>query len=143
MENKNKKIELRFVGIQVFSKQLTEKPSSLSRTPVFHFEIQVKSKVQAEKKLIISMVDINISEKDKSLILGKASTGCIFKIEDFQNVIKKNDEDDLYFIPEELQNLIRPVAISTARGIIYSEFKGTYLNNAILPIIGMETVKYK
>ncbi len=134
------KIALRFVGLYIVSKEMSEMPLDLSLTPVFNFDIRVESKVQAPRNLILSVVHVSISELNKPLKLANISTACLFEITDFINVVKPN-EAGLYVIPEQLEALIRPVSISTTRGIIYSEFRGTYLNNAIMPIIFMDTFK--
>lgn len=138
----NPKIGLRFIGIHTVSKDMFEMPSDFpnSATHQFNFEIKAETKVQAEKSIVMSVVHVTISETNKPLKLAKVVTACLFEIEDFVNVIKKND-NDLYHIPDQLEALIRPVAISTVRGIIYSEFRGTYLNNAIMPIVFMDTFK--
>ena len=135
----NIKIALRFIGLHIISKEMVEMPIDLViAAPIFNFDIRVESKVQAEKSLVLSVVHVSIRELNKPLKLANISTVCIFEIEDFINVVIHN-EAGLYVIPDQLEALIRPVSISTTRGIIYSEFRGTYLNNAIMPIILMNT----
>lgn len=44
-------------------------------------------------------------------------------------------ETNSVFLPEPLILTLNSISISTLRGIIYSEFRGTFLQNATLPII--------
>ena len=85
-------------------------------------------------KAIFIKVDIKIRERDKELIIASISTGCGFEIDNFDEVILKQ-EDNRYFIPSEVDALLKSVSVSTARGVMFSEFRGTYLFNLILPVI--------
>ena len=80
-----------------------------------------------------------INEASKKYELAKFRIAFLFEIEDFENVIKLNDQN-IYIVPHHFENIFKPVAISTARGIIYSEFRGTYLQGAIMPVIFMNTL---
>jgi len=54
-------------------------------------------------------------------------------IENFEEKIKLNDERK-YVIPTAFEMFMRSVSISTTRGIVYAELRGTYLHNAIMPV---------
>ena len=90
---------------------------------------------------MVPHVTVKINELNTSQKLAEIKVACLFNIKNFNDVIKRNEESDVYHIPKELELIIRPVAISTTRGIIYSEFRGTYLANAIMPIVFMDTMK--
>lgn len=131
---------IKFTGIQIVSKELAERPADMKPLPIFNFEIKVENKVQAQHNLVFTIVHITITEAEKPAILSKLTSNCVFEIENFKDVIKLN-ENGLFHIPPNLDAILRPVAISTTRGILYSEFRGTYLDAAIMPIIFMDTLK--
>ena len=61
---------------------------------------------------------------------------CLLQVDEFDNKILLN-ESKLYVIPPQLETIIRTVSVSTARGILYSELRGMYLHNVILPVVYM------
>lgn len=105
----------------------------------FLFDVRVEMKVHAELKLVIPFVTIKIRGGEDPVELAKIGISCLFEIVDFENKILQNEEG-LFTIPAHLEALVKPVAISTARGVMYSEFRGTYLNNAVLPVIFMKSL---
>ena len=43
-------------------------------------------------------------------------------------------------LPDGLADILNSVALSTARGIMFSEFKGTLLHHAFLPIVDVKSL---
>ena len=131
-------INFRFVGIELVFKSVEEMPLN-GVGPQFFFDLRVDIKVHAELKLVIPFVTIKIRGGEEPVELAKIGVSCLFEIEDFENVLLMN-EHGLYVVPPALEATIKPVAVSTARGVMYSEFRGTYLNNAVLPVIYMQSL---
>lgn len=137
----NDVIKFRFAGIEIVSKSIN--PAPLKGVGLeFLFDLQFEIRVVAEHKLVIPVVTIKVRGGEIPEELANIVVSSFFEVEDFENVIKINDHG-LHVIPPSLDATIRPVAISTTRGVMYSEFRGTYLNNAILPVIYMTQLKSK
>jgi hypothetical protein len=58
----------------------------------------------------------------------------IYEILNFVDVIKISTDGKLD-IPQALIEVLNSISISTTRGVMFSTFKGTFLHNAVLPII--------
>lgn len=127
-------VRMRFKVIELLSKTLSHRPKDAFIGDNFNFDINVEMQVNPQEKLIISVVNVAIRELNKKDVLGSISVGCAFLIENFEQVIAQDDKG-VFQIPLEADFIIKTMAISTARGIIFSEFKGTFLYNAILPIV--------
>ena len=97
-------------------------------------------KIQTDIKCVLILVEVNIANKSNSKILGGVTVVYYFEVSDFDKLIILNDQG-LYVIPPDFLNTVQPACISTTRGIIYSEFRGTFLQNAIMPIIHMQDMK--
>jgi len=137
----NEPIKFRFVSIQIISKSIAALlPENLDRQLFFNFDIKVETRVQAPLKFVIPFVSVKIRQGENPESLAEFVIACYFEIEDFENVITLND-DGLFNVPVQLDSLIRPVSVSTARGIIYSELRGTYLQNTIMPVVFMNDFK--
>jgi hypothetical protein len=57
----------------------------------------------------------------------------MFDIFNFDGV--KIESEDAISLPDDMLDLLNTVTIGTARGVLYSELRGTYLDHAILPVL--------
>ncbi|HLX90807.1 MAG TPA: hypothetical protein VKR32_03945 [Puia sp.] len=128
----------KFIGIQINSKSMEPLPPGRQVFNDFNFNVTAGTTVNAENKIVMAMVTVIISEHPgPGPTLATFLISCVFQLEKFDEIIKK-DEKGIYTVPPEVDNLFRPVAISTCRGIIFSELRGTYLHNAIMPVVFMD-----
>ena len=133
------KIEFRFVGIQTMSKSLFPLPE-LKIVEGFNFDIKAGVRVQAIQSLVIMDVEVKIMDPENLYMYGYFNVWCLFSIISFEKVIRLN-KDGLYDVPNALEQTIKPVSISTVRGVIHSNLSGTYLQNAIMPVVYMDDFK--
>jgi hypothetical protein len=125
---------IRFKGIELVSKKMVQAPESGTIIPLFHFDISAESRVHQSEKLLGILVNIRIKEPNKDFNLAEISVACAYLVENFeQAIILRND--GLFDVLPEVDALVKSVSISTVRGILFSEFRGTYLSEAIMPII--------
>lgn len=137
----NEKIEFKLIGIQILNKALNPLPENHPINPEgFRYEVKVEDKVQANNEFVLVFVHAKINNEERTILFGNLSVVYFFHILKFNDFIKL-EENGTYTIPPFLDALIRPVCISTTRGIIYSEFRGTFLHNAIMPVIMMNDMK--
>jgi hypothetical protein len=137
----NNNIEFRFVGIEIKSKILNELGNSKIDASVT-FNIRVESKVAQDQGIVIMNVIVKIYDAKDSQIFAEFNIDCIFHIIDFEKHIKLN-EQSLFVIPPNLEAIFKPVSISTVRGVIYSELRGTYLNTSIMPVVFMDQMVHE
>jgi hypothetical protein len=100
---------------------------------VFHFDIKIGHKLDTDNKMFIALIDIGLFNELRELKLGSLTAHCIFEIEnmiDFMDTKTKKIN-----LPDEFIITMNSITISTARGIMFNQFKGTFLHNAILPIV--------
>lgn len=128
--------KIKFPTIELLSKQMVERPMAHPGDLIteYNFDIVADARVNADLKIVVIKVDIKIQEKDKQINLASLTVGCAFEIENFDEIIIKQDEN-LYYVPPVVDTTLKSVSISTVRGIMYSEFRGTYLFNCILPVV--------
>jgi hypothetical protein len=135
----NAPIQYRFIDIQIIMKTL-QAPSREGITGIFHFDIRVDTKVKAENNLVIPFVEVKIRDGDNPDYLATFVIACLFDVKDFASHVNVN-ENGLHVVPPHLVTVLHQISISTARGIIYSELRGTYLNSAIMPVLLMNEFK--
>jgi hypothetical protein len=135
---KQKAYNLRLHGIDLIEKSLIKSKGSKQIQPRnFIFNIGNNTEILAEKEVIISFLQIEIKEPEFNDKVGYISLGIGFQIDNFKEEIVQNTKG-LYIIPDNLNILLRSISLSTARGVMFSEFKGTYLHYAFLPILPVD-----
>lgn len=128
----------KFVGIDIVSKAISPQPPDFEGK-YFSFDVTAESAVNKQKNWIIQFIRIIIRDENKSFPLGVFTFACFFEIIDFEKTIISNSEG-LYVIPDVLELYLKSAAISTTRGIVWSELKGSYLHFAIMPVIDVRTL---
>ena len=63
--------------------------------------------------------------------------------DNFDDYFTKNEKENKYEVPEELEIVLKSAGISTSRGIIFSELEGTYLQGIILPLVDIASLVKK
>ena len=106
----------------------------------FHFDLKLQHRINAEKKLVFVITNITIMDKEKSNQVGYLETSCIFEVENFNDYLSSDNDNNAKF-PDTFINEINSMAISTTRGIMFSEFKGTFLHKAVLPVFQTEQLQ--
>jgi hypothetical protein len=135
-------MEKKSIGSRIHGIDLLEK--LLIRTDVqekedFNFDIKMQSALDHNRKLVIVLVDVVIKKSNEATPVAKFATATGFDVVDFDIVFAP--VEDKITIPIDLENLFKSICISTMRGIIFSELRGTILGGAIMPIIGLDTLK--
>ena len=134
-----KEFKIKIDGIDIIEKALYK--HSVLETDNFNHKIITQAIANHEKKLAVVFVLIQIHKMDETNeLLGKIVVGVGFDIENFDDVFPKNENGVIIF-PVELENFLKGIAISTVRGVMFSEFRGTVLHRAILPIILLDSLK--
>lgn len=137
------KVNMKFKGIELIEKVVVYPQAIASLPPSeeidYTFTYLVDVKLDALQKMAVTITDITIDfAKDTSIKLAKFKTFCAFEFPEFEEVFIKTN-DDKYEVPVDIEILLKSTGLSTTRGIIFAEVRGTYLHNAILPLIDLIT----
>lgn len=100
----------------------------------FNFNIDIENKTDYNNKLLFVIVNVAILSEDNHYTLGTFRLSCIYNIVNFDEIIKINSNNKID-IPDRFIEKLNDISISTARGVMFSSFKGTFLHNAFLPLI--------
>ena len=126
-------VSFRIKDIELLEFSLNQPLEPLKNQTIFHFNLGLEQKINPEKKTVQVILKIEISQQDKELRLASFSAACTFEVVNLEEYIdKKTSQVNL---PENILISFNSITISTVRGIMYSQFKGTFLQNAILPVI--------
>jgi hypothetical protein len=134
IENNGFKVELQLKAIELLNSTLQLPIGQNTAITSFNYTINIESRADAVNKLVFVIVHVEIKNDNQTNFLGALSVSCIFEIVNFEEVIKMEPDGKLN-IPQPLIDTLNSISISTTRGIMFSTFKGTFLHNAILPVI--------
>ncbi|NSL86586.1 hypothetical protein ECE50_007080 [Chitinophaga sp. Mgbs1] len=100
----------------------------------FRFGINITSKADEERKLLTVIVKIDIHNESIHRLLGSVVVSCEYTLDNFDETVRINaaGQPDL---PEALVETLHSTSLSTTRGVMFALFKGTFLHNALLPMI--------
>lgn len=100
----------------------------------YDYQISLRIAPSPEENQSLHLMSVTIipkgNEKD---ILATVTLAFTFTIFDLQSIAKVNE--DGIALPDNLLNLLNAVVIGTMRGVLYSELRGTPVEDAILPVL--------
>jgi hypothetical protein len=126
-------IKFLFKGIELLDSNIIYPKAPLIGEVVFKFNINVEVKIINEQSLIMAIVSVDILDNKTLDKYGFIRVNCIFGIDNFANFI--NSETKKVGFPKHFITTLNSISLSTTRGIMYDQFRGTFLNGAIMPIL--------
>jgi len=130
---KKEDIKFQIKGIELLDLNIIYPKTPLIGEVIFKFNINVEIKIVNEKSLIMAIVSVDIIDNKNADKYGFVKVNCIFGIANFMSFVdEKTKKADF---PKQLVTSLNSISISTTRGIMYDQFRGTFLHGAILPII--------
>ncbi len=122
-------INVELLGINISS---IDKPTDLGLQVLF--QIAIEQRIDLAQKVVSVLTQISIvSKDDPSKIYGNLTTSCSFRIDEMGDYL--DNETTKVNLPEQAAITLNSISLSTTRGIMYSEFRGTHLHGAVLPIV--------
>lgn len=138
MENQ---IEFRIERIDQGSFSLNPPKEPLTNNYTFTFDVELNNSIDMDNEQFIVVCSVHVSSTDASFRFASLEIACIFKIEQFtKHIIKK---EATFEVPPVFVTSTNSITISTTRGAMFGLFKGTFLHNAVLPIINPANLKNK
>ena len=134
LENIDMNIDMQIKAVELLNHSLTLPANPNTSITNYNFNVSIESRADSAKKLVFVIVHIDIETDNLSVLLGNLSVSCIFEIINFEDIIKV-EADGKVNIPQQLIETLNMISISTSRGVMFSTFKGTFLHNAVLPLI--------
>jgi hypothetical protein len=120
-------------GIELMESCINSPINPLAAETIFNFDISLEHRINPEEDLLIVVCSVSIFNEKRDEQFGKLKAGCIYLIDNLKQFV--NTETKALDLPEPVSTTLNSVSISTTRGLLFSIFRGTYLHNAILPVV--------
>jgi len=106
----------------------------------FQFTLHLETRLDPTQRLVFVTTSADVKADNKPEMLASVSSACIYGVENFDEVFKKSG--DMYdIVDDQLMFPLLSISISTLRGIMFEQFRGTYLHQAYVPIIDPKQFK--
>lgn len=105
----------------------------------FTFKLGANFTANAVDKLLFVVVNVEVYDGQEKHAIASIVVSCVYYVANFNEVIKTGDNGNFSFPTPLVEKLVSD-AISTTRGVMFAAFKGTFLHNAILPIMDGNTI---
>lgn len=138
-KEKSISLEFRISNIELIEKSFHIPLPKGNNFPNPQFELAINVSVDKPNKSIINILGVNVKSADDNSIVASIKVLCKFEITNFEDVVILSN--DLMTIPDPIIETLNIITIGTTRGIMFNEFKGTWLHNAILPVIDPKSFK--
>ncbi|KHJ36878.1 hypothetical protein PBAC_29130 [Pedobacter glucosidilyticus] len=130
-------LEIEKVSFQIQGVELVESsfkvPANrpISEKEVFKFNLNLEHLLDPGKEILIVKTHVNILVEDSEEAVGVIKSQVIFKVLDLVSYFQESKLN----LPDIFISTLNSISISTTRGMMFSAFRGTFLHNAILPLI--------
>lgn len=131
MEQVNVNFQLKEIELLEINLHHPQIPLSAERT--YNFNIQIEQRINNEDKMVIVITSIEVIHEEDKQCHAAIKVSCIFIIENFQDFIVASTNQ--VNLPDQFAITLNSISLSTTRGIMYSQFKGTFMHNVLLPIV--------
>lgn len=141
MTQDKSQLKKELINFQIRSVDLLGNYLSIPKEPniniqEFSFDINLERKVDHNLKSLVVITNIDITSiSDTSNKLGSVSTATVFTIENFNEVIKMDENKLTHHISDAMMDILNSISISSTRGVMSQIFRGTFLHHAVLPIL--------
>ncbi len=128
-------LSFRIKGIEIIDFAMTA-PTETVQVSQFNFDMQFRSLVNATEQMTTIFAEIVI-KSEQNVQLGRYSAAFRFTIDEIDKILADKGAE----IPQPLLSLLLGISVSTLRGLMFASFRGTFLHNAILPLVNMDALQ--
>ncbi|MCA0428319.1 MAG: hypothetical protein LCH37_12875 [Bacteroidetes bacterium] len=122
--------EAKLIGIEQLKSAMHLPTNRNSPLENFSFAVNFENRIEAERKRVYVIVHIHLSQDGHPEILSEFSASCIFQLPSIEPAATGEVQ-----VAPHLLDILNRISLSTTRGLLFSTLKGTYLHEAILPLI--------
>lgn len=138
MENNSSNIiSFKIEAIELLEYSLNTPNFTTSPELCYKFDMGIEHKISLELKKIFVVCSFDVKSETDNFQFAHAKISCIYdfpNVEDYHN--KTNNKVNL---PDTIGVTLNSISLSTSRGVLFTLFRGTFLHQAILPIVDPKT----
>lgn len=127
-------IQFQLKTIELLSFSLNAPQTTLANEYPCRFDITIEQQCNPEEKKIKVIATIAIIHEADQQQLASLQSCCLYQIENLAD-FNTNPATKQVSLPDQLIITLNSISISTTRGILFAQLRGTYLHNLVMPIV--------
>jgi hypothetical protein len=131
-------INFQIKGIELLEINLNNPQIPLNVERTYNFSINIEQRINKEEKLVIVITAIDLIHEQDKQCHATIKTSCVFLVENILDFDSSGSQQ--IDLPEHFIITLNSISLSTTRGIMFSQFKGTFMHNVFLPIVNPSTL---
>lgn len=131
---KDIKINLGLRSIEIRNISINKPADEFVDVTSLVFNIQIEQRLAPADRLLVVAVTVGIVDPKSQAQHATIGAAFGYVINNYEEIFYK-DKEATSNVPAPLAEIVNSLSVGTMRGILFSELKGTYLKNVILPII--------
>ena len=131
MEQVNVNFQLK--GIELLEIKLINPQIPLKQERIYNFNINIEQRISKEEKLVVVITSIEAVHEEDKQCHASIKTSCVFSLENMQDFVEAGSGQ--INLPQQFVVTLNSIAISTTRGVMFSNFSGTFMHSVFLPIV--------
>jgi hypothetical protein len=131
-------INFQIKGIELLEINLNNPQIPLNVERTYNFSINIEQRINKEEKLVIVITAVDLIHEQDKQCHATIKTSCVFLVENILDFDSSGSQQ--IDLPEHFIITLNSISLSTTRGIMFSQFKGTFMHNVFLPIVNPSTL---
>jgi hypothetical protein len=132
-------LEFKIHGIELLEKTFRTPNMDEEKLPDTQFELSISLSIDKFNKRIINILNVKVKAANDHSIVATITVLCSFDITNFDEVVIFSGKS--ITMPDPIIETLNIITIGTVRGIMFNEFKGTWLHNHLLPVMDPKSFK--
>ncbi len=134
---KVKDVSFNIDQIELIEKTLSKPPLKKLEKSDFEYQIGLEIKTLLADQRSVHKLTVRINSNDEKELLGSLTVSTTFTIYNIEDLLIPGKANKIVLMPDVV-DLLNTIAIGVCRGVLFSEFRGTFLDKAILPILDIK-----
>lgn len=132
-EKKTDPISFQIKAIEILDTCINSPKQPIGGEIVFQFDINLEQAINIDKAMVVVICSVSVFNEEKEELFGKLRCSCIYGVDNLSHFV--NAKTKTIEFPEPFLVTLNSITLSTVRGLMFSIFRGTFLHNAVLPIL--------
>lgn len=121
-------------GIELLSFSLQSELTVGRGEANYEFNIQQEQKINVDKKSVIVFTTVKVLQPSNTQPLATVTVACGFAVPSFDTTVSLHASGE-YLVQDDYATTIERIATGVTRGVLYSQLRGSYLQDFILPLL--------
>jgi hypothetical protein len=134
-------VNFQLKGIELMDVNLNHPQIQLNPERLYNFNIQVEQRINIAEKMVVVISSVDMIHEEDKVCHASIKVSCIYAVDNMMDFVSKKNQQVEF--PEQFVTTLNSISLSTTRGVMFSQFRGTFMHNILLPIVNPTALNVK